>query len=126
MTPSLAIAEADLLERFPHEPFVARHPLVGHPAFDLERLVELAATLPEGSVEYNAGEVDVDAFGVETPRNGLSPAETIRRIETCRSWLVLKNVEQDPGFGGILRDDLKYVGIQALRRAKRLVRGREA
>lgn len=110
MTPSLAIAESDLLHHFPHEPFVARHPLVGHPAFTLERLVDLAATLPADSVEYNAGELDVGVFGAETPRNGLSPTETIRRIETCRSWLVLKNVEQDPEFAALLDallDDLE-------------------
>ena len=38
----------------------------------------------------------------QTPRNGLSIEETIRRIEECRSWLVLKYVERDPEYRELL------------------------
>jgi hypothetical protein len=33
---------------------------------------------------------------------GLSPEETIRGIEECNSWMVLKNVEIDPEYGALL------------------------
>jgi ribosomal protein L16 Arg81 hydroxylase len=34
--------------------------------------------------------------------NGLSAAETVRRIEECRSWMVLKNVERVPEYRELL------------------------
>jgi ribosomal protein L16 Arg81 hydroxylase len=37
-----------------------------------------------------------------TPRNGLSIEETIRRIEDCKSWMVLKRVEQVPEYKSVL------------------------
>src|SRR5205085_8567277 len=45
-----------------------------------------------------------------TPRNGLSVEETIRRIETCRSWMVLKHVEQDPEYKALLDACLAEIG----------------
>jgi len=50
---------------------------------------------------------------VRTPRNGLSPEETIRRIEECRSWLVLKNVQDDPAYRLLLEDCLAEVRAAA-------------
>jgi hypothetical protein len=37
-----------------------------------------------------------------TPRNGLSIEETIRRIEDCGSWMVLKFVERDSAYRDLL------------------------
>jgi hypothetical protein len=69
----------------------------------------LCARLPERSVEYNAGDVPVTLDPKQTPRTGLSAEETIRRIAECRSWLVLKNVEQDPAYGAVLEACLAEV-----------------
>lgn len=87
---------------FGREPFAVRHALAGHPLFALTRLVELARRLPAPQVEYNAGNVPVSLDPAQTPRNGLSPEETVRRIAECNSWLVLKNVERDPQYGALL------------------------
>ncbi len=92
--------------RFNRQPFMIGHTLADHPLFHLERLVELATFLPEKSVEYNSGKLPVSQDPNLTPRNGLSIAETIERIENCSSWLVLKNVEQDPEYRDILDDCL--------------------
>ena len=88
--------------RYPSRPARLRHALAGDPLFSLEALVDLAARLPAPSVEYNAGELAVDQNPDETPSNGLSAAETIRRIRECKSWMVLKNVEQDAAYAGAL------------------------
>lgn len=87
---------------FNRRPFLVGHRLSGHPLLSLERLVELCQRLPADSVEYNAGNLPVSQDPARTPRNGLSPAETIQRITECSSWLVLKNVEQDPLYRQIL------------------------
>ncbi len=92
--------------RFNRAPFMIRHNLTHHRLFDLGRLIELAQFLPEKSVEYNSGEVPVSQDPNLTPRNGLSIADTIARIEQCKSWMVLKNVEQDPEYRDVLYDCL--------------------
>jgi hypothetical protein len=88
--------------RIGREPFLVRHRLAEHPLFALPRLVELARTLPAAQVEYNAGKVPVTLDPAQTPRTGLSAEETLRRIEHCSSWLVLKNVERDPAYAALL------------------------
>jgi hypothetical protein len=101
--------------RFGKAPFLVRHGLARHELFSLPRLVELSQRLPASQVEYNAGEVPVGLDPARTPRNGLSPEETIRRIEECRSWLVLKNVEDDPEYRLLLDDCLAEVGAASPR-----------
>ena len=87
---------------FNRAPFIIGHHLVDHPLFSLPRLVELAQRLPEKQIEYNAGKLPVSVDPSQTPRNGLSVEETIRRIEECQSWMVLKYVETDPEYRDLL------------------------
>jgi hypothetical protein len=97
--------------RFGRAPFAVGHRLVGHPLFELPRLIELARRLPEAKVEYNAGNVPITLDPKRTPRNGLSAEETLRRIQECDSWMVLKNVERDPAYAALLEDCLQEVAV---------------
>ena len=108
---SLAIDRETFDEQFARTPFLVPHRLAGHELFTLARLVELSKRLPASQVEYNAGELPVGLDPARTPRNGLSPEETIRRIAECRSWLVLKYVERDPAYRLLL--DLCLAEVQA-------------
>jgi hypothetical protein len=90
-------------------PFQIRHDLVDHPAFSLERLVELARKLPAEQVEYNAGDLPLTQDPTKTPRTGLSIEETIRRINDAKSWMVLKRVEDDPTYKQVLDDCLDQI-----------------
>jgi hypothetical protein len=87
---------------FDVKPFLSRHRLVDHALFALPRLVELSRALPKEQVEYNAGDLAVNQDPSLTPQTGLSVEETIRRIEDCKSWMVLKNVEADPEYRDLL------------------------
>ena len=98
---------------FNRKPFRVRHSLPGHPLFELPRVLELARALPERFVEYNAGAVPVGVRPEETPRTGLSAEETIRRIQECGSWMVLKRVEQDPEYGALLHRCLDGIAAHA-------------
>ena len=82
--------------------FTIRHALTDHPLFSLPALIELARELPAENVEYNAGDQPVDMDPAATPKTGLSIEETIRRIEECGSWMVLKFVERVPGYRRML------------------------
>lgn len=97
---------ARLRDFYPEQPGKLAHQLLGHPLLTLEALVELGGRLPRASVEYNAGDlpygVDPDAVG----HTGLSVQDTIRSIEQCGSWMVLKNVDQDPAYKALLDEAL--------------------
>ena len=93
----LGIDEEIFRTHFNRKPFLFRHHLSDHPVFKLTRLAELARTLPPSIVEYNAGRIPVSLPDWEnTPYTGLSAEETVRRIEECGSWLVLKRAEAAP------------------------------
>jgi len=94
---------------FNRRPFQIRHDLVDHPAFTLERLVELARKLPPDQVEYNAGDLPLTQDPTKTPQTGLSIEETIRRINDCKSWMVLKRVEVDDTYKKALDDCLDQI-----------------
>jgi cupin-like protein len=97
---------------FGRTPFVVRHSLTDHPLFELSRLIELSTRLPPDHVEYNAGNLAVNQNPKQTPQNGLSIEETIRRIEHCRSWMVLKHVEHDSAYRDLLLECLAEVEAQ--------------
>ena len=94
---------------FDQRPFLIGHRLAEHMLFGLDRVLALAQALPETSVEYNAGKLPIGCDPKDTPRTGLSVAETIQRIEDCQSWMVLKNVEQDREYRGLLEQCLAEV-----------------
>lgn len=102
----LQVSPGDIGHRFDRGAFRVRHRLAedarASALFDIERLVELAGQLPANQIEYNAGELPVDCDPGATPGNGLSAAETIRRIRDCKSWLVLKRVEAHPEYRSLL------------------------
>lgn len=100
--PLLEIHPSDFELKFSREPFLIRHGLAGHPLFTVERILELAKSLPQKSIEYNAGNLPMMMDPSLTPRNGLSAQETIRRIADCESWMVLKYIEQDPDYRQLL------------------------
>jgi CelD/BcsL family acetyltransferase involved in cellulose biosynthesis len=106
----LDVAPEAMRASFGRTPFGVRHRLGESGLFELTRLLELAKRLPDNSVEYNAGDVPLTLDPSQTPRTGLSVEETLQRIESCRSWMVLKNVEQDPEYRHLLESCLAEVG----------------
>jgi len=101
--------EREFRDNFSRQPFMIQHSLNDHPLFQMERLLELVQALPEENIEYNAGKIPVSVSHDQTPRNGLSAEETVRRIAECESWLVLKYIEQDPAYAELLEQCLAQV-----------------
>ncbi|WP_013629953.1 JmjC domain-containing protein [Rubinisphaera brasiliensis] len=101
--------DQEFRSHFSREPFLIQHTLNDHPLFQMDRLLELVKSLPEKSIEYNAGKIPVSVSHDQTPRNGLSAEETVRRIAECESWLVLKYIEQDPPYAELLEQCLAQV-----------------
>ena len=87
---------------YPEEPGLLTHRLLDHPLFELEALIDVAQRMRALDVEYNRGDLPVGLDPAATPSNGLSVADTIRGIEQCGSWMVLKFIEQDPAYASLL------------------------
>jgi hypothetical protein len=82
--------------------FKVRHHLADDSRFSIPSLIELSKRLPEESIRYNSGGIPVGTGLYEAPQTGLSKEETLRRIQECKSWMVLKNVEQVPEYAELL------------------------
>ncbi|WP_165793603.1 cupin-like domain-containing protein [Hyphococcus luteus] len=105
----------DFAERYPASPATLQHRLAGHPLFAMHRLTTLARALPADRIEYNSGDLPIGQDPGETPMNGLSAEETLRRIAENKSWMVLKNIERDPYYARLLNaclDELAPVTAQ--------------
>jgi hypothetical protein len=87
---------------YPEVPHKLSHSLHDHPLLALEALARLGERLPETSVEYNKGDLPVGIDPALVPANGLSIGDTIRMVESCGSWAVLKNIEQDADYNALL------------------------
>ncbi|MEK6408476.1 MAG: cupin-like domain-containing protein [Acidobacteriota bacterium] len=95
--------EGDVFGRdFNRRPFTIGHHLRDHPLLTLPSLIELSKRLPESNVRYNRADVDVSQAVYTAPKTGLSIQETIRQIEECGSWMVLRFVEQDPQYRALV------------------------
>lgn len=101
-----AAAREALAGAYPEQPVRLAHDLAGHDLLTLEALVELARRIRPVDAEYARGDVPVGLDPDDARPNGLSVEETIRQIEHCGSWMVLKFVEQDPPYRDLLSDIL--------------------
>jgi len=82
-------ARAKFAAHYPEQPHILRHALTGHPLAEIEALAQLAERLPIG-VDGKPG------------ANGLTIAETIRKVAEAESWAMLKNIEQVPAYHDLL------------------------
>ena len=96
-------SRADFEASYPEGPHKLDHDLISHPLLELETLAQLAEALPSSSTEYNRGDLPIGvAHKPDTPTAAIG--ETIRQIDTSNSWAVLKNIEQEPQYQGLLHE----------------------
>lgn len=103
-----ASARAKFARHYPEKPHVLTHGLTSHPLLEIEALAALAEQLPSASVEYNRGDLPIGVDG-KPDSNGLTIAETIRKVAEAESWAVLKNIEQVPAYEELLRGLLEEI-----------------
>jgi Cupin-like domain len=97
-----ATTRAKFAENYPETPHKLTHDLRDHPLLTLDALARLGERLPAASVEYNKGDLPVGIDPALVPANGLSIGDTIRMVDRCQSWAVLKNIEQDADYQALL------------------------
>lgn len=103
-----APARARFAAHYPETPHILTHGLTSHPLLEIEALAALAERLPLASVEYNRGDLPIGVDG-KPGSNGMTIAETIRRVAEAESWAVLKNIEQVPAYEALLMSLLEEI-----------------
>jgi hypothetical protein len=112
--PKLLIGDASLFQQnFNRVSFQFGHHLADHPLFTLPRLLELAKSLPDADVYYDAGAIRVDQRWDQIPPTKLSVDQLIDRIENAGAWILLRGTHRDARYAALLN--------QAFREARELV-----
>ncbi len=113
----VSVDPATAREKFLKAPFLLRHGLADHPLFTLQRLVELAKSMPRDRIEYNSGKVEVGARPEEVAKIDRPAEEVIRAIATADAWMVIKMVEHDPEYRALLTSFVEQANLAAGRGA---------
>jgi hypothetical protein len=87
---------------YPEQPAPLSHDLVGLPLLAPEALKALAQSMRPGTALSLRGDVPIGVGQQDVARTGLDPAATLDSIERGRSWMVLRNIEQDPAYRALL------------------------
>jgi hypothetical protein len=94
-------------EAYPEKPRHLAHGLADHPLLSIDALARLAERIRPRDLEHNAAvDLPLGISNADTPSNGLSVHETIAKIDECGSWVLLKQVQQDPAYSDLLHDVL--------------------
>lgn len=109
MSRLLDIDPDQLAEHFARDSFSVRHNVANHELLTVEAVAELADALPAHSVEHNTGKVAAVVGDASVPRADMSPGEVARTIDINSSWMVLKNIEQQPAYHALLDELLDEV-----------------
>ena len=90
-------------EAYPSAGTQLTHRLAGHPLLEIDALARLAERIRPEDLEHNAAtDLPLGISYADTPSNGLSVHDTIASIENCGSWVLLKQVQQDPAYRDLL------------------------
>lgn len=110
--PAIAFRERPLLEAdpavfardFDKNCFTFTHRLSNSPLFRTDQLLALARRRAgdPNDVYYDAGDIRVDQRWDQTPPCDLPVDELLRRIETAGAFIILRHVQEDPGYAGLL------------------------
>jgi Cupin-like domain len=112
-TNSLLVLDNDQFrQHFDRHPFMIGHHLVGHPLLQLPRLIQLSRSMKDPILYFRGDHAinQVDEASTEKrtfldrglARPELSPQETLEQIESCRAWMQLRDVGQDPEYAALL------------------------
>jgi hypothetical protein len=85
-------------EEFGREPFEVRHDLMDHPLLTIERLAQLADSLPPDQAEFTDSDLPEILPEGGPQDQSMTAGDVVRGIETNGKWMVLKRVHTDPEY----------------------------
>jgi hypothetical protein len=109
-------------DHFDRRPFLFEHRLAEDPLFDLSCICALAERLP-GKVSYN-GDLAIDNGWRNFSAKKATFQQSLGQLQDGHSWIILKRVQEDAGYGPILRQCLHEAEALTNRRLDRLIESR--
>ena len=105
----LSIDRAAFDLNFDRRPFYIAHALGGHPLLELPAMAALSERLPRHVVEWNND--GSGAYGDIRPAKAptLPCPETILRVGELPAWVLLREIEHDPVYRGLLDELLDEI-----------------
>ncbi len=95
-------------KNFDRQPFLFRHLLDRHPAFQLPALLRAAERLSAnpataGKSHFESGTPDRNAWFGDRPA-GTTLVDALESIESGKNWVILKRIHEDPTYRDVLHD----------------------
>ena len=87
-----------MYQKFGRESFAVRHKLTDHPLLSIERLAQLADSLPPDQAEFTDHDMPDILPGGGKQDETMTAGEVVRGIETNGKWMVLKRCHTDPEY----------------------------
>ena len=109
MTKLIDVDPEVMRKDFGRDSFAMRHYLVDHPLLQIDRLAQLANSLPADQYEHTDSNAPDILPGGGQQDNRLSAGDVVRGIETNGKWMVLKRVHTDPDYGALTEEILSEV-----------------
>ncbi len=105
----------ELFNQYPYQPFLIQHRLVNHPLFEIKRLIELSKKLSKDFIRCNTGQKPINSdYGwleEQQLKQNFTVQDAIGHIHEFPTWIVLKNVEQDPEYAAMLNQCLDEIEV---------------
>jgi hypothetical protein len=89
-------------ENFNRLPFQLSYSLGNHPLFEIPCLVELSQFLSRDAVTVYTDDPEVQQGWDRTNRLGMGAAECLTNIQTLKSWILLKDIQNDPAYNNFI------------------------
>ena len=100
----------DFAKGFNRTPFELSHNLANHPLFELPRLTEVAKQMwlrGGGDVTFHVGEKPINERWDNVTRRRLSVLDAIEKINTSGSWILIKSIQNVPGYDKLLKKGME-------------------
>lgn len=104
----LDIDAATFAQGFARVPFGVAHELVEHPLLTPEAIARLADAMPIDAVERHRSDLPL-VMPDGAPELGGRPSDSVRELQTGRTWMVLWNIEQVDDYRALLDECLDQV-----------------
>lgn len=102
--PKISYRESDFKNCFPDNGFKVTHDLVEEDLLHYHQLASLSERLSPKSIEHNAADVGVNQDPTTVKKSTCTARDAIENSETANTWVVLKNVENDPIYKELMMD----------------------
>lgn len=100
----------DLMQKsFGRDAFAVRHNLSDHPLLQIERLAQLADSLPADQYEHTDSDAPSILPGGGKQDERLTAGDVVRGIETNGKWMVMKRVHTDPEYAEMTEQILSEI-----------------